>query len=95
VSRVAASALSLMVAGCATDGWTRISGDWPEVRANCRLSGTYIERDVRDRRLLRLTFRHRSNMRLVAEQDGRVACAEHWARERGYRLTTAPAGGDR
>ncbi|MEA3040985.1 MAG: hypothetical protein QOC65_474 [Sphingomonadales bacterium] len=80
------------LAGCATGRWERMQAEFPEVRANCGLSGTYLERDRRDRRLLHLVFRHRSNMALQARQDGRVACAQLWAEEQGFRLATAPDG---
>jgi len=46
--------------------------------------------DRTDRRLLHFVFGHRNNMEHQARQDGRLACAEHWARERGYRVTTSP-----
>lgn len=87
----------LGIAGCATahaGGWARMLEEFPEVRANCGLSGTYLERDRRDPRLLHLVFRHRSNMALQARQDGRVACAQLWAEEQGFRLTAAPDGAD-
>lgn len=82
------------VAGCATHDWARMQEEYSEVRANCRLSGTVLERDRHDPRLLRLLFRQRNAEEIEARQDGRLACAEHWARERGYRLTTIPAGND-
>lgn len=82
--------LALFLAGCATNSWARIQAEFPEVRANCRLHGVDLMRDATDRRLLHLVFRHRNNMELQARQDGRLACAEHWARERGYRVTTSP-----
>ena len=89
-----ALAAAATLAGCATGGsWSRMQAEFPEVRANCGLTGTYIERDRRDRRLLHLVFRHRSNMALQARQDGRVACAQLWAEEQGWRLTTGPTHG--
>ena len=87
-------AAAVAVSSCATGGsWSRMQAEFPEVRANCGLSGTYIERDRRDRRLLHLVFRHRSNMALQARQDGRVACAQLWAEEPGWHLTTGPDQG--
>ncbi|HEX8363720.1 MAG TPA: hypothetical protein VF603_00375 [Allosphingosinicella sp.] len=85
---VAAAALG----ACTANGWERMQAEFPEVRANCGLHGTHLERDRRDRRLLHLVFRHRSNMALQASQDGRVACAQLWAEEQGFRLTTGPNG---
>jgi hypothetical protein len=86
-----APAVAAALVSCATGGsWPRMQAEFPEVSANCGLSGTYIERDRRDRRLLHLVFRHRSNMALQARQDGRFACAQLWAEEQGWRLTTAP-----
>ena len=90
-----AAAAAAALAACATSGWERMRDEFPEVRANCRLSGTEIERDRSDPRLLHLVFRHRSNMAAQARDDGRLACAEHWARERGYRLVAAGANGPR
>jgi hypothetical protein len=87
-------AAAAALGACAANGWARMQAEFPEVRANCGLSGTYLERDRRDRRLLRLLFRHRSNMALQARRDGRVACAQLWAEEQGFRLTTAPDGDD-
>ena len=85
-----------MLGACAHDRWARMQAEFPEVTANCRVPGVELERDRRDKRLLRLVFRHRSNMRMRAEQDGRLACFQHWARERGYRLVaSAPDGTDR
>jgi hypothetical protein len=78
------------LAGCATDRFERLQAEFAEVSANCRLSGVALLRDATDRRLLHLVFRHRNNMELQARQDGRLACAEHWARERGYGVTTSP-----
>jgi hypothetical protein len=83
---------TLALAGCATDRFERLQAEFAEVSANCRLSGVALMRDASDRRLLHLVFRHRNNMELQARQDGRLACAEHWARERGYRVTTSPHG---
>jgi hypothetical protein len=79
--------------GCTADGWSRMQAEFPEVSVNCGLHGTYLERDRHDRRLLHLVFRHRSNMALQARQDGRFACAQLWAEEQGFRLTTDPADG--
>ena len=90
-----AGASVALIAGCTSNRWSRIEAEFPEVRANCRLSGTFLERDARDRRLLHLIFRHRNAEEIAARQDGRLACAEHWARERGYRLTTAGPNGVR
>lgn len=91
--RLFSLALVAALAGCATGGWARMQAEFPEVRANCGLTGTFIERDRRERRLLRLVFRHRSNMALQARQDGRVACAQLWAEEQGWRLATEPTHG--
>ena len=86
----AASAL----AGCATGGgWARMEREFAQVRANCMLLGTDIERDRRDRRLIHLIFRHRNNMVMQAREEGRVACAQLWAEEQGWRLTTEPDHG--
>lgn len=92
-TNVPAAAL-LLLAGCASHGGAQMEEEFPEVRSNCRLSGTVLERDRRDPRLLRLLFRQRNAEEVEARADGRLACAEHWAGERGYRLTTAPAGND-
>jgi hypothetical protein len=67
-----------------------MQAEFAGVKIDCRLHGTRLERDARDKRLLRLVFLHRSNMVLQAELDGRVACAEAWAQENGYRMTTSP-----
>jgi hypothetical protein len=81
-----------VLASCATDRFERLQTEFAEVSVNCRLHGVDLMRDAADRRLLHLVFRHRNNMELQARQDGRLACAEHWARERGYRVTTSPQG---
>lgn len=81
---------SLFLAGCAGHGWNRMQEEFADVRVNCRLAGTILERDVHDPRLLRLVFRQRNAEELAASRDGRLACAEHWAAERGYRLTAFP-----
>ena len=83
---------SLFLAGCITQSWTRMQEEFAEVRVNCRLAGTILERDPSDRRLLRLVFRQRNAEELAASRDGRLACAQHWAAERGYRLTAFPEG---
>lgn len=57
------------------------------------MAGVRLERDRGDGRLLWLVFPHRSDMISQTERDGRLACFEHWARERGYRLRTAGANG--
>ena len=77
-----------LLGGCATNGWARMQEEFAEVRANCRLRGTILERDPDDRRLLRLIFRQRNAEEIAAEADGRLACARLWAEERGYRLVT-------
>jgi hypothetical protein len=92
--RVVTAAVAALAA-CATDGWARMEEEFADVRVNCGLAGTYLERSRLDGRLLHLVFRHRSNMALQARQDGRLACAEHWAQERGYRLTTETQGAQR
>lgn len=84
-------AAAAALAGCATGDWERMQAEFPEVRENCGVPGAELERDRRDRRLLHLVFRHRSNMQERAERDGRVACFQHWARERGYRLVSTDA----
>lgn len=81
-------------AGCATDRWTRMQAEFADVRANCRLRGTDIELSGRDRRLIHLVFPQRNNEAVAAADDGRLACARHWAEERGYRLTTEPKHGE-
>ncbi|HEX8215948.1 MAG TPA: hypothetical protein VF577_00665 [Allosphingosinicella sp.] len=81
---------ALALGACATGDWARMQAEFPEVRANCGLHGTRIERDRRDPRLLHLRFGHRNNEALQARQDGRVACAQLWAEEQGFRLTTEP-----
>ena len=91
-------ALALILAGgaatsaCASNGWKQLREEYPAVRADCGLGGTSIERDATDKRLLRLVFRQRYNARLQASRDGSLDCVEQWARERGWRVTTAPAG---
>ena len=90
--RGAVVAAAAALGACAGTGWERMQAEFPEVRANCALHGTYLERDRRDRRLLHLIFRHRNNMTAQARQDGRVACAQLWAEEQGFRLTTGPDG---
>jgi hypothetical protein len=85
---VAGAAMS----ACASNGWKQLQEEFPEVSANCGLRGTLLERDRHDKRLLRLVFRQRYNARLQASRDGSLACVEHWARERGWRVTTAPGG---
>ena len=90
---IALGAAAAALAGCAADRAARMQEEFAEVQANCGLPGTVIERDRRDPRLLRLVFRHRSNMALQATQDGRVACVQLWAEEHGFRLTTEPADG--
>lgn len=76
----------------ATHGWDRLREEFPQVRANCGLRGAVLERDRTDKRLLRLVFRRRNNAVVQAERNGSLACVEHWARERGWRLTTEPGG---
>ena len=93
IALLAAFAASL--AACATNDWPQMRADFAEVAPNCGLHGVDLERDARDRRLLHLIFGHRNNMAQQARDDGRVACMEHWAHERGYRLTTAGANGPR
>ncbi|HKR25615.1 MAG TPA: hypothetical protein VJS15_10170, partial [Allosphingosinicella sp.] len=83
-----ASLGAVLLAGCVTDSWARMQEEFAEVRVNCRLAGTILERDLHDRRLLRLIFRQRNAEELAASRDGRLACVQHWAAERGYRLTT-------
>ena len=78
------------LAGCASDRFERLQAEFAEVSANCGLGGVALLRDRTDRRLLHFVFGHRNNMEHQARQDGRLACAEHWARERGYRVTTSP-----
>jgi hypothetical protein len=96
ISTSLALGAALLLGGCAHDRWARMQAEFPEVSANCRVPGVELERDGRDGRLLRLVFSHRSNMRMRAEQDGRLACFQHWARERGYRLVASgPDGADR
>lgn len=91
-------ALALVLAGavvtgaCASNGWKQVKGEFPEVSANCGLRGVVLQRDATDKRLLRLVFRQRHNARLQASRDGSLDCVEHWARERGWRVTTAPGG---
>jgi hypothetical protein len=84
---------AVAASACATGDWARIQADFPSVQANCGLPGTIIERSRSDPRLIHLVFRHRSNMALQAREDGRVACAQHWAEEQGFRLTTEPVRG--
>lgn len=80
------------LSGCASHGWRQLQEEFPEVRDNCGLRGTLLQRDTADKRLLRLFFLQRSNAALQARRDGSLACVEHWARERGWRLTTGPGG---
>jgi|GEM_PF-7120903 len=92
--RVGAALLAwAMLAGCATGEWARIQEEFPEVRSNCGVRGVQLQRDRSDRRLLWLVFPQRSAVEAQAARDGRLACFEHWARERGYRLETAGANG--
>lgn len=81
-----------VVAACAGHGWGQMRSEFPEVSVNCGLRGVKLERDPDDRRLLRLAFRQRYNARLQASLDGSLDCLHHWARERGWRVTTAPVG---
>jgi hypothetical protein len=83
---------ALLIAGCAAHGWAQMQEEYAEVRVNCRLGGTILQRDPHDRRLLRLVFRQRNAEELAASRDGRLACARHWATERGHRLTVAGEG---
>ena len=89
----AAGAVAALLSGCATDRYAKAEAEFPDVRANCRLRGIILERVEKDSKLLRLVFRQRHNARLQAGRDGSLACVEHWAVKRGYRITTAPAGG--
>jgi hypothetical protein len=84
--------IAAALAGCASDGWDRLQREFPQAKGDCRLHGTLLQRDSGDNRLLRLVFLHRNNEALQARTDGRVACLERWARERGWRVTTAPEG---
>ena len=88
------AALALVIpaalVACAASDWARLQAEFPDVRANCGLGGASIERDRHDGRLIRLVFRQRNAEELAAAREGRLACAQHWARERGYRLTTEP-----
>lgn len=94
MSRIALlAALAATLSACAANDWARMQAEFAEVAPNCGLHGVDLQRDARDRRLLHLVFRHRSNMALQATNDGRVACVGHWANERGYRLATS--GGTR
>lgn len=85
---VAALIAAAAMSGCAGHGWKQVREEFPEVRANCGLRGTTIRRDGSDKRLLHLLFRQRHNAALQASRDGSLACVEHWARERGWRITT-------
>jgi hypothetical protein len=75
--------------GCATRGpsWTGMQAEFVEVRLNCGLHGTALRRDAKDRRLLHIVFSQRNDERATAIRDGRMACAQLWAEERGYRLS--------
>jgi hypothetical protein len=79
-------ALGAALGACANSGRPEMEEEFAEVRSNCGLRGTILERDPKDRKTLRLLFRQRNNAALQARRDGSLACAEHWARERGYRL---------
>jgi len=76
------------LSACTGHGWKQLQEEFPEIRTNCGLKGTVLERDAGDKRLLRLGFLQRHNAALQASRDGSLACIEHWARERGYRVVT-------
>lgn len=80
------------LSACVSNGWTQLQQEFPEVRANCGLRGTLLQRDATHKRLLHVVFRQRHNAALQARRDGSLACVEHWARERGWRLATGPGG---
>lgn len=84
--------MGAFLGGCANSGWKSLQEEFPEVRDNCSLRAVLLQRDATDKRLLRLVFLQRSNVALQARLDGSLACVEHWARERGWRLTTGPGG---
>ncbi len=86
-------AAATALGACASGDWARMQAEFPDVRENCGVPGAELVRDRRDRHLLHLVFGHRSNMQMRAEQDGRLACFQAWARERGYRLQAAGADG--
>jgi hypothetical protein len=93
IGRLAIFGGAAALVACATGDWARMQAEFPEVRANCRLHGTTLERNRRDPQLLHLIFRQRNAEELQARADGRLACAEHWAEENGFRLTTEPDHG--
>jgi hypothetical protein len=90
---VPAFGTAAILAGCATGRWERLQAEFPEVRANCGLQRVQLQRDRRDPSRLRLLFPQRHAIEVAARRDGRLACVENWARERGYRLQTAGANG--
>jgi hypothetical protein len=90
---VPAFGTAAILAGCTTGRWERLQAEFPEVRANCGLARVQLLRDRRDPGLLWLLFQQRHAIEVATRRDGRLACVEHWARERGYRLDTAGAEG--
>ncbi len=77
------------LAGCATSAQREreLRAEFVEVARNCGLSRHSVEVD-RAAREIRIAFLHRSNMALLAEGNGSLGCARHWAEERRYRLIT-------
>jgi len=88
ISLILALGGAAALAGCATNSWAQMEEEFPEVRMNCGLVRTYLERDPDDERGLRLIFPQRNNAAMQARAEGSLACVEHWAAERGYTLTT-------
>jgi len=84
--------ITATLSACAGRDWNGLQEEFPNVSANCGLRGVLLQRDGSHKRLLRLVFRQRHNAALQASRDGSLACVEHWARERGWRVTTAPSG---
>jgi hypothetical protein len=79
------------IAGCATtaDRERELRVEFGEAARNCGLPRHEVEIDRRAR-LIRISFRQRSNVRGEAEASGALNCLRHWAEERNYRLATSP-----
>lgn len=77
------------VAACATPAEREraLRAEFIEVARNCGLPRHAVEVD-RPERSIRIAFLHRGSIEMLAEQNGSLGCARHWAEERGYRLLT-------
>ncbi|HWT13013.1 MAG TPA: hypothetical protein VN231_09695 [Allosphingosinicella sp.] len=77
-------AASLLLPACTT-GAQVYREEWPQAAANCELPGATLEPVEGRRRTVQLIVPPG-----VERTEGRIACAAHWARERGLNLVEPP-----